>query len=115
MTFESYSILGKEEPILLINKDGKQLERIALVDTGSASTKISMEIAAELNLTISGEKQTWSVDGNEKRVYADVMIKIGENIINTTVGVADMSSMKHDVMLGRKDIEAIQALVDVSK
>ena len=114
MKFESYSILGKEEIVLLSNEENK-IEKNAKIDTGSYSSRISFDIAKELKLPITNKKKVWSSLGEEERIFVEIQININGVEIKTEVGVTDMSMLKHEVIIGRKDIEMVDGVVDIKK
>ena len=115
MTFESYSILGRVETITISNQNGNSLSRDAKIDTGSFSSRISPEIAKELNLPVVDQKNIKSVMGEEDRVFVELQFNINGIEIKTTAGIADTDNLRNEVAIGRKDIEMVDGIVDVNK
>lgn len=115
MTFESYSILGRVETITISNQNGDSLTRDAKIDTGSFSSRISPEIAKELNLPVVDQKNIKSVMGEEDRVFVELQFNINGVEIKTSAGIADTDDLRNEVAIGRKDIEMVDGVVDVSK
>ena len=115
MTFESYSILGSTELIKISNDKGKTIEVNARIDTGSKSSKISADIAKKLKLPVVKQKKVWGPLGDEDRVFVECQMNINGIEIKTDVGIADMSDMSYQVMVGRKDIEMVDGIVDIKK
>jgi len=115
MTFESYSILGSTELIKISNDKGKTIEVNARIDTGSKSSKISADIAKKLKLPVVKQKKVWGPLGDEDRVFVECQMNINGIEIKTEVGIANMSDMSYEVMIGRKDIEMVDGIVDIKK
>lgn len=115
MTFENYSILGETELIKISNEQGEFVEVYARIDTGSKSSKISVDIAKKLKLPVVKQKKVWSPLGEDDRVFVECQININGIEIKTDVGITDMSDMSYQVMIGRKDIEMVDGIVDIKK
>ena len=115
MTFESYSILGSTELIKISNDKGKTIEVNARIDTESKSSKISADIAKKLKLPVVKQKKVWGPLGDEDRVFVECQMNINGIEIKTEVGIANMSDMSYEVMIGRKDIEMVDGIVDIKK
>jgi hypothetical protein len=115
MTFENYSILGSTELIKISNEQGESIDVYARIDTGSKSSKISADIAKKLKLPVVKQKKVWSPLGEDNRVFVECQMNINGIEIKTEVGIADMSDMSYEVMIGRKDIEMVDGIVDIKK
>ena len=115
MTFESYAILGRVETVTISNDQGQSITRDAKIDTGSYSSRISTEIAKELQLPVVDEKTITSVMGEEDRVFVELQFNIAGVEIKTMAGIVDMEDLRNEVAIGRKDIEMVDGLVDVKK
>ncbi|MFA5586971.1 MAG: hypothetical protein WDA02_10710 [Saccharofermentanales bacterium] len=115
MTFENYSILGSTELIKISNEQGESIDVYARIDTGSKSSKISSDIAKKLKLPVVKQKKVWSPLGEDDRVFVECQMNINGIEIKTDVGIADMSDMSYQVMVGRKDIEMVDGIVDIKK
>lgn len=115
MTFESYTILGALETVKIYNGDGQCIEREARIDTGSLSSRISTQIAAELKLPIVKSSKLTSTLGQEVRPFVELQFEINGIMIKTISSVADTSMVKHEVIIGRKDIEMVDGIIDLKK
>jgi len=115
MAFESYSILGSIELIKISNEKGESVDVYARIDTGSKSSKISSDIAKRLKLPVTNKKKVWSPLGEEERVFVECQMNINGIEIKTEVGITDMKDMSYEVMIGRKDIEMVDGIVDIKK
>jgi len=115
MTFESYTILGRVETVTISNDQGQSITREAKIDTGSYSSRISTEIAKELQLPVVDEKTITSAMGEEDRIFVELQFNIGGIEIKTIAGIVDMDDLRNDIAIGRKDIEMVDGLVDVKK
>lgn len=116
MTYESYRIIGMTEKATISNiENTKSIEIIIKTDTDSLKSTIDKSIAVELQLPIIGKKKFWSSLGEEERFIVKANLKVGEVQFETEFAIADRSSLKHVCSLGSKDIEKLDALVDVRK
>ena len=115
MTFESYAILGRVETVTISNEQGQSITKDAKIDTGSYSSRISTEIAKELQLPVVDEKTITSAMGEEDRVFVELQFNIAGVEIKTMAGIVDMDDLRNEVAIGRKDIEMVDGLVDVKK
>ena len=114
MKFEAY-IVGRTETVTISNSEGQKITKEAKVDTGIYSSKISTEIAKELKLPIVDTKNIKSSMGEEDRTFVELQFNVGGVEIKTQVGVTNMDGLKYDVCIGRKDLETLDALIDVNK
>ncbi len=115
MTFESYSILGRVETVIITNEDGQTVTCDAKIDTGSYSSRISADIAKELKLSVIDQKKIKSPLGEENRVFVELQFNISGIEIKTIAGISDMEGLRNQVAIGRKDIEMVDGIVDVKK
>lgn len=115
MTYENYSILGGTEIVKICNDNGDCIEREARIDTGSLSSRISTEIAAELRLPIVKSRKMSSTLGEEVRPFVELQFEINGIMIKTIASVCDTSRVKHEVIIGRRDIEMIDGIIDLKK
>lgn len=115
MTFESYCVLGALEEVTVRNEQGQSITRTARIDTGSLSSRISTKMAAELRLPVVDQKKIWSTLGEENRTFVECQLNICGIEIKTIVGIADTTGLKHEVTIGRRDIEMLDALIDLNK
>jgi len=115
MTYESYCVLGALETVIVSNGQGQSVTRTARIDTGSLSSRISLDIASELKLPVVDHKKIWSTLGEEDRAFVECQLNICGVEIKTVVGIADTTGIKHEVSIGRRDIEMLDALIDLNK
>ena len=115
MTFESYSILGRVETVIITNEQGEKVTCDAKIDTGSYSSRISADIAKQLKLPVVDKKKIKSVMGEEDRTFVELQFNISGIEIKTMAGITDMEGLRNEVSIGRKDIEMVDGLVDVKK
>ena len=115
MTFESYSILGRVETVIITNEQGETVTCDAKIDTGSYSSRISGDIAKKLKLPVIDQKKIKSVAGEEDRVFVELQFQISGIEIKTIAGIANMGGLRNEVAIGRRDIEMVDGIVDVKK
>lgn len=115
MCFESYMIMGRTEEVKIINDNGDAYETVAKVDTGTYSARVSKEIAVKLQLPIVDKKRVWDSLGEEERLFVRIKMEVNGKVIDTEAGVADMTKLKQDVIIGRREIALLDGLVDIQK
>ena len=115
MTFESYSILGRVETVIITNEQGETVTCKAKVDTGSYSSRISADIAKQLKLPVVDKKKIKSAMGEENRTFVELQFNIAGIEIKTIAGIADMEDLRNEVAIGRKDIGMVDGIVDIKK
>lgn len=114
-TFEAYSILGRTETVKITNDDGESVTSKAKIDTGSYSSRISPDIAKQLKLSVVDNKEIISSMGSESRTFVELQFNINGIEIKTIAGISDMSNLRNEVSIGRRDIEMVDGIVDVKK
>ena len=115
MLFESYCILGAIESVTVTNVNGETVSRSARIDTGRYSSMMSMSIAEELKLPVVKHSKVWNTLGETTMPFVECQLNINGIEIKTIVGISDMSSLKHEILIGRRDIEMVDGVVDLKK
>jgi hypothetical protein len=115
MTFESYSILGRVETVIITNEQGETVTCDAKIDTGSYSSRISGDIAKKLKLPVVDQRKITSSMGEEYRTFVELQFNINGIEIKTCAGISNMCGLRNEVAIGRKDIEMVDGIVDVKK
>lgn len=115
MTYESYCVLGSLEEVKISNDQGQSVTKTARIDTGRYSSMMSMEIASELKLPVVKQSKVWNTLGEGTMPFVECQININGIEIKTIVGIADTSTLRHDVLIGRKDIEMVDGIIDLKK
>jgi alpha-L-glutamate ligase-like protein len=107
-------ILGMREKILLLAPSGSQEETIAKIDTGAYRTAICTTLAQRLHLqNIITYKTVQGALGKQRRPVVALTLRLGGKTIHTEVFVVDRTELKHEVIVGRRDLNGF--LVDPSK
>jgi hypothetical protein len=79
---------------------------LAKIDTGAWRTSISLDIAKELGIQqFQAEKNVKSSLGEKTRPITPLVFILGDQKIETKVYVADRSSMKYEMIVGRRDLK----------
>jgi len=109
-------VIGRNVIVSIITPDG-DVDILAKVDTGAYSSSLDESFFKKLNLDeeVVKNKMVRNVHGEESRdVYQIDIITKGVKI-SSELNVFDRSKMKYKMILGRKDIKKLGALVDVTK
>ncbi|MBI2462927.1 MAG: hypothetical protein HYV65_01680 [Candidatus Spechtbacteria bacterium] len=107
-------IIGIRENISIITPNGITHPTVAKIDTGAYRTTLDVKIAEQLNLTgIKKYKHVRGVLGKENRPIIDLVFELRNKKISTEAFVADREEMKHDIIIGRRDLKRF--LVDPAK
>lgn len=109
-------IIGRNVIISIVTPDG-DVEVLAKVDTGAYSSSLDETFFKSLNLDekILKNKIVRNVHGEEKRDVYNIDVIINGLKISSELNVFDRSQMKYKMILGRKDIKTLGALVDITK
>ena len=113
--YESHCILGETENVIVSNEKGQSITGLAQIDTGSLSSCISKEIAAELKLPVVDQKLIWSVLGERNMTFVECQFNISGIEIKTIAVIGDTSKLKYDIFIGRRDIKTIDGIIDLQK
>ena len=109
-------VIGRNVIVSIITPDG-DVDILAKVDTGAYSSSLDESFFKKLNLDeeVVKNKMVRNVHGEESiDVYQIDIITKGVKI-SSELNVFDRSKMKYKMILGRKDIKKLGALVDVRK
>lgn len=107
-------IIGIRENITIITPGGTTHSTVAKIDTGAYRTTLDVKIAERLNLVdVKKYKQVRGVLGKESRPIIDLVFELQNKKIHTEAFVADREEMKHDIIIGRRDLKKF--LVDPAK
>ena len=108
--------IGRNVFVEIITPEG-EVEILAKVDTGAYSSSIDEKFFQELNLdeNILKNKVVRNVHGEEERDVYEIDFIVKEVKITSQLNVFDRSNMKYQMILGRKDITQLNALVDVKQ
>lgn len=109
-------IIGRNVIVSIITPDG-DVDILAKVDTGAYSSSLDESFFKKLNLDgeVIKNKMVRNVHGEESRDVYDIDVIIKGMKISSELNVFDRSQMKYKMILGRKDIKKLGALVDVTK
>lgn len=109
-------IIGRNVIVSIITPDG-EVDILAKVDTGAYSSSLDESFFKKLNLDekVIKNKMVRNVHGEESRDVYDIDVIIKGMKISSELNVFDRSQMKYKMILGRKDIKKLGALVDVTK
>lgn len=109
-------VIGRNVIVSIITPDG-DVDILAKVDTGAYSSSLDESFFKSLNLDeeVVKNKMVRNVHGEEKRDVYDIDLIIKGKKISSEINVFDRSQMKYKMILGRKDIKSLGALVDVTK
>ena len=116
MEIKDQIILGRNVTIQIITPEG-EVEILAKVDTGAYSSSIDEEFFKKLDLNeeVLKNKVVKNVHGSEKRAVYEIDLIIKDVKLSSELNVFDRSNMKYKMILGRKDIRQLNALVDVKQ
>ena len=121
MTFETY-IFGREEFVEICNPEtGDSRVVKAKIDTEAYHSNIDVHLLTELNLNTNIETlRTYNILGDEELPTTNVCMtfntgEIKGREIECMVSVSDRSKLRHQVAIGRKDLEQLGILIDVKK
>ncbi|MCI0533325.1 aspartyl protease family protein [bacterium] len=104
ITPDEPEILGVIEPVTIMHGNGSRDIR-AKVDTGAYRTSIDETLAEELNLPEKSEQVfVQSASGSQKRQTVEITFQIGGKTINSLASVADRSSLRYPMIIGRHDL-----------
>ena len=109
-------VIGRNVIVSIVTPDG-DVDILAKVDTGAYSSSLDESFFKSLNLDekVIKNKMVRNVHGEEKRDVYDIDLIIKKKKISSELNVFDRSQMKYKMIIGRKDIKALGALVDVTK
>ena len=114
--YKRAQLLGRNVKVIIPTPSGEK-EIDAKVDTGAWSSSIDTNFFESLGLNekVIKNKLVRDVSGEEKRDVYEIELIINGQKINSEINVIDRSQMKYKMILGRKDIRQLDAIVDVTK
>jgi hypothetical protein len=107
-------IIGRRVEIIVMGNTGT-VSHLAKIDTGAYSSSIDRSVAQALGIQITGTKQVKSALGGDLRETGTCRFSISGIQIQSKVSISDRSRLKCLVLIGRKDIAKLNALVDVRR
>ena len=107
-------IVGAREEIIIFGANKEKHVTFAKIDTGAYRTSIAKSIADKLQLTnILKYKKVRGALGKEERPIIDITFELDGEKIRTEAFIASREEMKHDVIIGRRDLKKF--LIDPTK
>jgi hypothetical protein len=107
-------IIGSREEIIIQGANKEKHTTFAKIDTGAYRTTIARSIADKLKLTnILKYKKVRGALGKEERPIVYLVFELDKEKIRTEAFIASREEMKHDVIIGRRDLKKF--LVDPTK
>ena len=99
-------VIGAREEITLYGAKKEKLTVFAKIDTGAYRTTVSAVLAEKLGLTtVIKYKKVRGALGKEERPIVDLTFDMDNEKIKTEAFIADREEMKHDVIIGRRDLK----------
>lgn len=103
------AILNNYEDIWLVGPSGEKIQVRAKIDTGANRTSVDRSIAEKIGLLATSNvveyREFFSGLGREQRPMVQCQLVINGVTRSTTVSISDRSHMKHQVIVGRQDIQ----------
>lgn len=107
-------IIGSREQVVIYGANKEKHITFAKIDTGAYRTTIAKSIADKLQLTsILKYKKVRGALGKQERPIVDLVFELDNEKIRTEAFIASREEMKHDVIIGRRDLKKF--LVDPAK
>lgn len=107
-------IIGINEEVEIIDKQGLHHKIMAKIDTGAFRTTICQSLAEQFGIGKNiGYKEVRSALGTEQRSIIEFSFILDRYPVNTQAFVADREEMKYDMIIGRRDLKRF--LVDPDK
>lgn len=109
-------IIGRNVFVNIITPNG-EVKILAKVDTGAYSSSIDSKFfeSLDINEDILKNNIVSNVHGSETRNVYKIHLIIKDIKIDSELNVFNRSNMKYKMILGRKDIAKLNAIVDVKK
>ncbi|MFH0987707.1 MAG: sugar-transfer associated ATP-grasp domain-containing protein [Patescibacteria group bacterium] len=104
-------VLGAVEEIKVVRPNGdttaQEYKTLAKIDTGAWRTSLSEDLAKKMGVKnrIVGEKIVKSSFGEEVRQLIPLAFILGGERVDTEVYISDRSSMKYEIIIGRRDLK----------
>lgn len=108
-------VIGRDIYVSILLPDESQFHILAKVDTGAYSSSIDSDVFDRLNLIVNKvkTKTVKNVLGKEYRDIFPVEMLVKGFKIESELNVFSRSDMKYKMIVGRKDILKLNAVVDV--
>ncbi len=107
-------IIGINEEVEIIDKQGLRHKIMAKIDTGAFRTTICQSLAEQFGVGKNvGYKEVRSALGTEKRPIIEFSFILDKYPVSTQAFVADREELKYDMIIGRRDLKRF--LVDPDK
>lgn len=107
-------VIGFKEEVVIFGAENERYKTFAKIDTGAYRTSVCKSIADDLKLTnVLKYKITKGALGREERPIIDLTFELDGEKVKTEASVASRESMKHDIIIGRRDLKKF--LVDPSR
>ena len=105
--------VGLVEPVRIKGKK-RNIEILGKFDTGAKRTSIDRDLISRVGVKRVGRTSTSNVHGTTVRPLVDVLLEIKGRKIKIQANVADRSSRKYKILLGR-DVIYQNFIIDISK
>lgn len=107
-------VIGINEPIEILDSQGKKHPTVAKVDTGAYRTTLAENLAKEFGLEREiRRKKVRGALGKQERPIINFSFILDKRLVQTEAFIADRSQMKYDIIVGRRDLKRF--LVDPAK
>ena len=109
-------VIGRNVIVSIVTPDG-DVDILAKVDTGAYSSSLDESFFKKLNLDeeVIKNRVVRNVHGEEKRDVYEIDLIIKGNKISSELNVFNRGDMKYKMILGRKYINKLRALVYLTK
>ena len=109
-------VIGRNVIVSVITPEG-DIEILAKVDTGAFSSSLDETFFKSLNLDekVLKTKMVKNVHGEETRNVYEIDLIVKGVKVSSELNIFDRSQMKYQMILGRKDISKLDAIVDVKQ
>ena len=101
--YKDKAVIGFIEFVQCLSSEGDLYTVKARIDSGATKSSIDHKLAEKLGLTkkILGEKTIRNAHGSVRRKLIEVTIKIADKTITEKFTLADRTSMRFPVLIGR--------------
>ena len=111
---EDKTVLGLDEYVTIVDKNGNEKRFLARIDSGAESSSIDESIYDELFLgPVLGTKLIKSASGKKRRKVVKVKIKVKGKEFKEKFTIADRSNLTYKVLIGH-DILTKGFIIDPS-
>lgn len=107
-------VIGINEPVEILDSEGKKHSTIAKTDTGAYRTTLARSLAQEFGLDKEIKRKiVRGALGRQERPVINFSFILDKRLVQTEAFIADRSQMKYDIIVGRRDLKRF--LVDPAK